>query len=69
MNENTPTLMPLASMARRLRVPTRWLRSEALAGHIPHLNAGGRLLFAPDAVEKALALRAAETGKAVPHVQ
>jgi hypothetical protein len=63
--ENKPTLVPLRFMARRLRVTVKWLRAEALAGRVPHLNADGRLLFNAAAVEAALSARAdraAETG-------
>jgi hypothetical protein len=52
------TLVPLRFMARRIRVPADWLQAEALAGRIPHLNANGRLLFNPAAVERVLAARA-----------
>lgn len=68
--ENTPTLLPAGPMARRLRVPVAWLKAQALAGHIPHLNADGRLLFRPDVVEQVLADRAAgqRGGKGCGHV-
>lgn len=46
-------------MARRLRVTTAWLRDEANAGRVPCLRAGTRYLFAPEAVERVLAERAA----------
>jgi excisionase family DNA binding protein len=55
----SPPLMGLARMARRLGVTQRWLRDEADAGRVPHLRAGTRYLFAPAAVEAALAARAA----------
>jgi hypothetical protein len=45
-------------MARRLRVTTRWLRGEALAGRVPHLQAENRFLFDPECVEAALLERA-----------
>jgi len=44
--------MSLTAMARRLRVPSTWLRAEADAGRIPHLRAGSALLFDPEAVER-----------------
>jgi hypothetical protein len=59
-----PLLLPLPLMARRLRVPTSWLRAEALAGRVPCLRAGRALLFCPAAVEAALARRAG--GEEVP---
>jgi hypothetical protein len=43
--ENTTSLLPLSAAARRLRVPSRWLRTEAEAGRLPHLRADDRLLF------------------------
>lgn len=51
-------LVPLGMMARILCVPAKWLRSEADAQRLPHLKAGSRLLFNPDAVEAALVARA-----------
>ncbi len=60
------TLLPLGPMARRLRVTTGWLRAEADAGRVPCLRAGTRYLFAPDAVERVLAERAANE-KVVSH--
>jgi hypothetical protein len=56
---NSPALLPLGPMARRLRVPVAWLRAEAEAGRVPCLLAGRVLLFAPQAVEAALVARAA----------
>jgi hypothetical protein len=46
-------------LSSRLRLPRDWLRGEALAGRIPCLKIGRKLLFNPDAVEKTLAERAA----------
>jgi hypothetical protein len=51
-------LLTLSLMARRLRVPVKWLRSEAQAGRIPALDAGGRFLFHAPSVERALLSRA-----------
>jgi hypothetical protein len=51
-------LLPLNRLAARLRLPADWLRDEALAGRIPCLRIGRKLLFSPDAVERALAERA-----------
>jgi len=51
------SLLPLGAMARRAHVPTRWLRDEAVAGRVPHLNAGGRLLFNPALVHAGLVAR------------
>jgi hypothetical protein len=51
-------LLPIGPMARRLRVPVRWLRDEADAGRIPHLKAGKVFLFDPLTVERVLLERA-----------
>lgn len=53
-------VLSLPRMARRLGVTSRWLRAEADAGRIPCLRAGSRYLFAPVAVETAVAAMAAE---------
>ena len=58
MSYMPPRLLPLAAMARRLRVRSDWLRAEA--GRVPSLPAGDRFLFDAEAVEKALLKRAAE---------
>jgi hypothetical protein len=49
----------LRSLASLLKLPAAWLRTEALAGRIPSLRVGRRLLFNPVAVEEALLKRAA----------
>jgi len=54
-------------MARRLRVPVKWLRSEAEAGRIPHLKADRVLLFDPETVEQLLIERAKRDAAEVPH--
>lgn len=51
-------LLPIGQMARRLRVPVAWLRNEAEAGRIPHLQAGKALLFDASTVESILRKRA-----------
>ncbi len=56
--ESKPALLPIGPTARRLRVPVSWLRAEALAGRIPHLQAGPRLLFDVGTVERLLIERA-----------
>ena len=45
-------------MARRLRVPVKWLRAEAEAGRVPHLKADKVFLFDPETVERVLLERA-----------
>ena len=59
----TPRLLTIGAMARRLHVPATWLRAEALAGRLPHLRAGQRVLFHVDTVEQILLERARTTGK------
>jgi hypothetical protein len=56
----TDALLSLPRMARRLGVTAKWLRAEADAGRVPCLRAGKRYLFAPPAVERSLAKRAAQ---------
>jgi len=56
------TLLPIRFVARHLRVTVGWLRAEAMAGRVPHLNAGGRILMNRTAVERALAARAKQEG-------
>jgi len=45
-------------MARRLRVPVRWLKTEAEAGRIPCVQAERVYLFDPETVETVLLKRA-----------
>jgi hypothetical protein len=47
-------LLTAGPMARRLRVPVRWLRAEAEAGRIPHVKAERVLLFDPLTVQAVL---------------
>jgi hypothetical protein len=56
--ETTSRLLPLNVLARRLRVPVRWLHSEAEAGRIPSLRADNQYLCDFEAVEAALLERA-----------
>ncbi len=44
--------LPLNLAARCVRVPAKWLRTEAEAGRLPHIRAGSALLFDPEAVER-----------------
>jgi len=62
MDTSTETLLGLAQLATKLGLPLRWLKQEAQAGRLPHLQAGGRLLFNLHAVKRALADRAAREG-------
>jgi len=52
------TLRMLAQRFRRYGLSMAWLQAEAEAGRIPCFKAGRRLLFDPDAVERALIERA-----------
>ena len=58
MQTNT-RLLPLNVVARRLRVPLRWLRAEAKAGRIPCLRANNQFLCDLEAVEATLLERKA----------
>lgn len=60
MIEENKTPLYLGAMARRLRVPAKWLRAEADSGRIPHLRAGSVLLFDPEAVERIVLERVRE---------
>jgi hypothetical protein len=55
---NERLLLNAHGLAARLRLPAEWLKGEALAGRIPCLRVGRRLLFNADAVEQVLAERA-----------
>ena len=57
----TPAILPLGRMARRLGVTQSWLKAEA--GRVPCVRADRRFLFAPDAVERAIAERATGEGR------
>jgi len=61
--ETIARLLPLNVVARRLRVPVRWLRSEAESGRVPSLRAGNQFLCDPEAVEVALLERARQRGE------
>ena len=52
-------LLTLHRLAARLRLPRDWLREEAIAGRLPCLRVGRKLLFNLPAVERILAERAA----------
>jgi hypothetical protein len=62
MNNDKPELLTTGQTARRLRVPVKWLKDEAKAGKIPHLQAGKAILFNPDVVGKLLIERASKGG-------
>lgn len=52
------TLRMLAQRFKRLGLSMTWLKAEAVAGRIPCFRAGRRVLFDPEAVERALIERA-----------
>lgn len=53
-------LANLIEVSEWFRLPARWVKDEALAGRLPVLKVGRRLLFDIDAVERALVERAGE---------
>ena len=61
--ENQKNLITLLQLSRALRISPLWLKRQADAGILPHLNAGGRLLFNLEAVRKVLSDIAAGGGK------
>lgn len=58
------TPIGIAVLANRLRLPIRWIKSEAIAGRLPHLRVGRQWLFSEKAVRAWLASRAAREGVA-----
>lgn len=51
-------LVTVLGLADRLKLPAPWLKAEAMAGRIPSLRVGRRLLFNVTAVERLLLKRA-----------
>jgi len=47
----------LNQLSHELNLPSAWLRAEAVAGRIPSLKVGRRLLFDPEQVARALSAR------------
>ena len=60
MNSNQNNLITLEKAARQLRLDPQWLESEALAGRIPYLQAGRKMLFNLEAVFHTLSERASQ---------
>ena len=58
-NDQNNQLVNIHGLARILGLPVSWLATEAKDGRIPCLHAGGKMLFNAEAVELALAERAA----------
>lgn len=52
------SLYTVRELATKLRLPVGWLKTEAQASRIPHLQVGRKLLFNLRAVEQALSERA-----------
>lgn len=63
--QTSEVFLPLHRAASRLGVPSSWLRTEALAGRVPYLRVGRRLLFNPAAVEGVLLDRASQEAKGI----
>lgn len=54
-------LITVEKAARRLRLDPMWLESEALAGRVPCLLAGSKILLNLDAVTEVLTARASHS--------
>ena len=65
MENGNPQLLSLPALAEALKLPESWIKAEADAGRLPHLKIGKRYRFNREAVVRALAERAAQSGKAV----
>lgn len=52
--DSEAVLISLPEMAERLGVPPLWLREQAEAGRVPHLNVGRKTMFAPAIAEAAV---------------
>ena len=48
------TFTNIRGLSQYTGLPDAWLRAEAVAGRIPCLRVGRRLLFHPESVEQAL---------------
>lgn len=69
MQDGNPQLLSLPALAETLKLPKSWIKAEADAGKLPHLRIGKRYRFNRDAVVRALAERAAQSGKGVRHAR
>jgi hypothetical protein len=58
LTSDRPYILPLGAVARALGVSVRWLRAEADAGRLPHLDADKTILFDLHLVESIIADRA-----------
>lgn len=52
-------LLNLRQLAESFHLPADWLKGQAVAGNLPHLRVGRRLLFNRSAVGQSLARMAA----------
>jgi hypothetical protein len=66
--DTTVRILPINVVARRLRVPVRWLMGEAAAGRIPALRADRTYLCELAAVESALLERLRQAPAADPGI-
>lgn len=57
--ETKKTFVTASKLSAICGLSETWLRDEANAGRIPHLKIGKRVMFNPDAVERALIERSA----------
>jgi hypothetical protein len=57
--EEKDELLSLKCLSHKLRISQKWLREECSEKRLPHLDAGGRLLFSFLAVKQRLLERAA----------
>ena len=60
METDATKLVSVCGLANRLKLPAPWLKAEAMAGRIPSLRVGRRLLFNIAAVEAVLLKRAGD---------
>jgi hypothetical protein len=56
---DSPLLTDVDGLEKRFGLPARWFKAEAAAGRLPCLKVGRRFRFNPEAIERALAERAA----------
>jgi hypothetical protein len=62
-------LLTVIGISRTLRLPTKWIKDEAIAGRLPCLQVGKRLFFNRNAVEASLLARASGREAAQPPTQ
>jgi hypothetical protein len=62
MNNERKKLIGLIGLSRELRLPTKWLKQQAVIGAIPCLRVGRRTFFSVSAVEQAIVSMAERQG-------